>query len=105
MMSAKSWVTLNQQSWQWGPSWNGDDESDSFSVATRLGSRCYQLSRKSNPVFRMLLLVLNWEKVGLAAGPSSTLSFSALVALCVGLDNMLEENISSTVLLTEGSVL
>lgn len=24
----------------------------------------YQLSRKSKPVFRMLLLVLNWEKIG-----------------------------------------
>lgn len=49
--------------------------------------------------------LLTWEKVGLAAEPSSTFSLSALVALLVGLDNMLEENISSRVLLTEGSVL
>lgn len=29
---------VSQQSWQWGPSWNGDDESDSFSAAWRLAS-------------------------------------------------------------------
>lgn len=49
--------------------------------------------------------LLTWAKVGLAAEPSSTFSFSALAALLVGLDNKLEENISSTVLLTDGSVL
>lgn len=43
--------------------------------------------------------------MGLAAEPSSTFSFSALLGVLVGLDNKLEENISSRVLLTEGSVL
>lgn len=38
---------------------SGGDENDSFRAVTGLGLLVYQLSRKSNPVFRMLLLVLN----------------------------------------------
>lgn len=41
----------------------------------------YQLSKKSNPVFRILLLVLNCEKVGLEAGELSALSASLTVLL------------------------
>lgn len=64
----------------------------------------YQLSRKSNPVFRMLLLVLNWAKVGLP-DKSSSFSFSIVLGVLEGLDIMLEENTSSTVLPADGSVL
>lgn len=73
-----------------------------------LGWTCiYQLSRKSNPVFRIELLVLNWENVGLptSCAGSSCFSFSVLVETDGDLDRRLEENISSKVLLTEGSVL
>lgn len=68
----------------------------------------YQLSRKSNPVFRIELLVLNWENVGLlpeSGAGSSFLSFSTVVEAEGDLDMSLEGNISSKVLLTEGSVL
>lgn len=41
----------------------------------------YQLSKKSNPVFRILLLVLNCEKVGLEVGELSALSASLTVLL------------------------
>lgn len=58
-----------------------------------------------NKVNQCKVNLLTWEKVGLAAEPSSTFSFSAPVALLAGLDNKLEENISSTALPTEGSVL
>lgn len=41
----------------------------------------YQLSKKSNPVFRIELLVLNCEKVGLEAGEASAFSTSLTVLL------------------------
>lgn len=68
----------------------------------------YQLSRKSNPVFRIELLVLNWANVGLpptSCAGSSCLSFSALAETEGDFERRLEENMSSRVLLTEGSVL
>lgn len=37
---------------------NNEDDDDDDSLREAVG---YQLSRKSNPVFRMLLLVLYWE--------------------------------------------
>lgn len=87
-------------SWQCGPSSDAEDDGS--------GTAIYQLSRKSNPVFRIELLVLNWENVGLlpaSCAGSSGFSFSALVETEGDLDRRLEENISSKVLLTEGSVL
>lgn len=51
---------------------------------------------------------LTWENVGLAsklAEASASFSFSTLVDRLEGLDIILEENTSSTVLLTDGRVL
>lgn len=70
-----------------------------------LSAVVYQLSKKSNPVFRMLLLVLNWAKVGLVGEASSAFSFSPLVAILEDFGIKLEENTSSRVLLTDGRVL
>lgn len=83
-----------------------DDENDSFRAVTLVVSALvYQLSKKSNPVFRMLLLVLYWAKVELVGEPSSPFSLSTLVGWLEGLDMGLEENTSFRVLLTDGRVL
>lgn len=86
-----------------GPSLDGRD--DLVREGTDLAF-LYQLSRKSNPVFRMELLVLNWENVGLVPGlAEASSSFSALLEMEDDLDKRLEENTSSRLLLTDGSVL
>lgn len=65
---------------------------------------CYQLSKKSNPVFRMLLLVLYCEKAGLPVCMSSSFSLSLVDSKGV-LGPRPGLNTSSTELLTDGSVL
>ena len=51
------------------------------------------------------LVQLTWEKEELDANPPSTFSLSTQAGVLEGLHNMLEENISSRALLTDGRVL
>lgn len=55
--------------------------------------------------YACILKLLTWANVGLEDEPSSPFSLSTLVGLLGGLDIILEENMSSKALPTDGRVL